>query len=508
MRKFGKYEKMRKSAILQTYVTSILCLALCVTMFFGTSMAWFSDTAESTQNQMYVGTLDVTLNHMTFTNKELKKVDGVVVSTNVAETENYKVIDSNIKWEPGYTAVEKFELIENGDLAFSYQMGIECEFAESTVDNVTTTVTEKEAIAKAITVWNYVGTKAQATETLPETFDKMTAEDADSDGNADWEAIGTLYDVITNHTSVFSGTMEKAAVTKTKTENDKTVADPAKAYHMIALHMEEAFADSSVQGKTLNDITIKLVATQKSSEQDAFGSDYDKEITLVNTAEELAEQLVAGSNVLLNDNVTIDANTVMNGGTLDGNGKTLTAEIDTGYDCAITTTGGRIQNLTITGNKDSTRATGAGSTGDYQLSSNLYIDNVTIDKVQYAINGSGTGKESVYVTNSTIYGWCSFANIALFSFDNCTLGIGNSYDGYMVVYGDTTFNDCNFVTFDMCADDSVVEGSVITFNNCTNDGQKVTVDNFKTLFMYPGDDVDFNKLQKCTIIIDGATLQW
>ncbi len=229
----------------------------------------------------------------------------------------------------------------------------------------------------------------------------------------------------------------------------------------------------------------------------------------VSDADDLSDALENGGNVVMIEDVEISENIAMNGGTLNGNGNTLDAyDTPTSSDCAVTTTGGKVENLTIVGDEWATRALGSGSTGTYVLSEDLYISNVYIDKVMYAINGSGNGTAKVVVTDSTVYGWISYSNISSFEFTNCTLGIGNSYDGYMVVYGNTSFTDCTFETFDMCANSAVVPGSVITFTNCYNDGEKVTVDNFKTLFMCPGDDVDFNKLSACTIIIDGETLIW
>ena len=65
----GKFRKetsaaqQKRKTILQTYLTSLVSLVLCVTMFFGTTAAWFTDTVETNQNQMYVGTLDVKLEH-------------------------------------------------------------------------------------------------------------------------------------------------------------------------------------------------------------------------------------------------------------------------------------------------------------------------------------------------------------------------------------------------------------------------------------------------------------
>ena len=71
MKKYGKYEKRPegvpakqpkvKSALLQTYFTSLLCMVLCVTMFFGTSYAWFTSEVSNTGNEIYIGTLDVGL---------------------------------------------------------------------------------------------------------------------------------------------------------------------------------------------------------------------------------------------------------------------------------------------------------------------------------------------------------------------------------------------------------------------------------------------------------------
>jgi len=344
MRKFGKYEKMRKNAILQTYITSLLCLVLCVTMFFGTSMAWFSDTAESTYNEMYVGTLEVELKHASFKNGELVLNDNKEMN---AVEGDYKIFESGkktetgIRWEPGYTAVEKFEVIEgeDSDLAFSYQMGINCDFVDTKNDNgeVTTSAAAKEKIAQAITVWNYLGDDAESIVELPKDFATMTA--------AGWEKVGTLYDVITNHLPVFEGEMNKEAVTATKKVGEETVDDPAKAYHLIALHMDENFdgaitkdaegkITASVQGQTLNNITIKLVATQKHSEQDAFDNTYDaaaNKFAVVSTADELKTALAAGSSIVLNEDIEMPNNERVDilenkAVVIDLNGHTLTSK--------------------------------------------------------------------------------------------------------------------------------------------------------------------------------------
>ncbi len=228
----------------------------------------------------------------------------------------------------------------------------------------------------------------------------------------------------------------------------------------------------------------------------------------VSNETEIRDQLTAGNSVTLTDDIEIDNNLLLQGGVVDGNGNTLDADnTPSSYDCAISTTGGTVQNLTVTGDKWSTRAIGAGSSGTYKITENLYIKNVTIDNVLYAINGSGNADCRVIVSDSTICGWLSFSGVGGYDFYNCKLATGNSYLGYIVIYGDTSFTNCEFSEFWMCADNSCPDGSNVVFTNCTYDGVKVTADNFKTLFMAEDDEVDFGKLiNKCNIIIDGVAV--
>lgn len=232
----------------------------------------------------------------------------------------------------------------------------------------------------------------------------------------------------------------------------------------------------------------------------------------INTVEEVRDALISGGDTVLGSNISLsDEKIVMNGGTLDGNGYTIDAsKVANHNDCAITTTGGKVSNITIIGNANNTRILGSGSTGDFVLEENLYIDKVVIDKNLYALNGSGkTGAESVYVTNSTIYGWSTFSNIALFSFRNCTLGMGNAYDGYIGIYGDTEFTNCRFSgVFDLGAREDTA-GATVTLNNCYYNGVRVTAENFVKYFYYgAGDYRDFSKLMtNNTVIVDGVVVE-
>ena len=252
----GKFRKetsaaqQKRRTILQTYLTSLVSLVLCVTMFFGTTAAWFTDTVETNQNQMMVGTLKVQLDHASY--KEGKLGDYEDVTQN-----NHKVFTTDTKWEPGYTAVEKFRLTELGSLAFGYKLNIT--LGDATVLDQAT----YKAFTEAISVWNYSGTDASGYQ-LPADFDAIAAP------NSGWNKVGTLYDVLSNQLTVFSGSMDYKKVQEEK----------AAVEHIIALHMDEECdgvvgTNETIQGLTLDKIKITLVATQMSSENDAFGSDYD-----------------------------------------------------------------------------------------------------------------------------------------------------------------------------------------------------------------------------------------
>ena len=154
MKKYGKYEKRPepktvdknpaknadkqpavKSMLLQTYFTSLLCLVLCVTMFFGTSYAWFTSEVNNSANEIYVGTLKVGL---------LKETDTGVQDLAKGDI---KLFDKNIRWEPGNTTVETIRIVNKGNLAFKYVMT----FTDGTLASATGT--SLEDVAKYFDVW-------------------------------------------------------------------------------------------------------------------------------------------------------------------------------------------------------------------------------------------------------------------------------------------------------------------------------------------------------------------
>ena len=121
-------------------------------------------------------------------------------------------------------------------------------------------------------------------------------------------------------------------------------------------HMDEA-AGNECQGKSLESLSLTVVATQLNSENDSFGPDYDKNATYpVASASELGSALNEGKIVALSKDITTNDTIVVNkntDATLDANGKTVdnTDEIwneDTGNWSLVSVR--NKANLTITGN--------------------------------------------------------------------------------------------------------------------------------------------------------------
>jgi len=56
---------MKKNATKSALLMSVMSLMLCFTMLLGTTFAWFTDNAASTNNVIKAGNLDVVLEYKT-----------------------------------------------------------------------------------------------------------------------------------------------------------------------------------------------------------------------------------------------------------------------------------------------------------------------------------------------------------------------------------------------------------------------------------------------------------
>ena len=192
------------------------------------------------------------------------------------------------------------------------------------------------------------------------------------------------------------------------------------------------------------------------------------------------ESLNAGETFTLESDITGDAASSngygatgisVKGIEFDGNGHTLTVNnANSTWDSVISTTGGTIKNITVSGAFRGIFMPGA--------SADLIIDNVTFEDVIYTFNSdAGSEDYSVTVKNSRLNGWTSFSNChKSVDFENCSFGEGSGYK-FCRPYNVSTFTNCEFVKgFGFDARNEVV------FVNCYYDGTLITSENVESIF--------------------------
>lgn len=228
------------------------------------------------------------------------------------------------------------------------------------------------------------------------------------------------------------------------------------------------------------DVTIGETTYKNVSEEIAVG------ITTISGT--LPSIVIEGEDIVLSDDVSGDAQITglplndvskaglaVDGGTLDGQGKTITVSAS---DAGVAVKSGAVKNVTI-------KSAGRGIML-YNAQGNIQIDSVVLDNCGYAINTGGAGDASatLSVTNSTVNGWSSWANLASASFTNCSFGTSTYYSNEVFrhavrPYVTTTFTNCSFDEgFYIQLDELVKNGGKITLDNCTCNNVKLTSENF------------------------------
>ena len=205
-----------------------------------------------------------------------------------------------------------------------------------------------------------------------------------------------------------------------------------------------------------------------------------------------ARDITVGEDVTFTENIEGDAveggysksGIKHSGGVLDGGNNELIVDgANATWDCAIYTIGGTIKNFEKVGGA----FRGIFTAGQ---SSDIYIDNVTIDDVCYTFNSDDGNKQyGVYISNSTLNGWTSYSDVHKeVVFTNCKFGKGTGGYKYEFCrpYCVTTFENCDF------AEGYEMEPiAIVTFKNCTYNGIHITKDNYTTLVTSNAQNVRF-----------------
>ncbi|MBE6633621.1 MAG: hypothetical protein E7620_04665 [Ruminococcaceae bacterium] len=105
-----------KKSLKRALLTSVMSLFLCFTMLLGTTYAWFTDTVQSANNVITTGNLDVALYYA-------KEYTGDTTNWQPV-TETTKLFDENALYEPGFTEVVFFKVVNEGSLWLKYNMSL------------------------------------------------------------------------------------------------------------------------------------------------------------------------------------------------------------------------------------------------------------------------------------------------------------------------------------------------------------------------------------------------
>ena len=218
----------RKNALLH----SILALLLCFSMLIGTTFAWFTDSVTSSNNRIMTGNLDVDMEYW----------NGTAWDT---VGENTALFSPNALWEPGYTEVVYLKVLNKGNLALKYRLGV----------NIAGEVGSVNKAGEEFLLSGYI-------------------------------KFGVV-DLGTTEARYATRTDARGALTSTKLISEGYSSDIGEieangAPHYIALVVympeetgNEANHDSDYDAPVIT-LGVSLEATQMSSESDSFGKTYDE----------------------------------------------------------------------------------------------------------------------------------------------------------------------------------------------------------------------------------------
>ena len=258
-----------KKSTKRALMLSALSLLLCVSMFVGTTFAWFTDSVSTVNNKIVAGNLDVELEYA-------KVTDGQLSAWASVEGQD-DIFDPDALWEPGRVEVVYLKVSNLGSLALKYQLSV----------NVYNEIAGENVAGKEFKLSDHLVFKA---------VDMPDALATYADRDAAVAAAGT------------------AKGLKSYNGNTTTLDVDGVDYVALIVYMPESVGnEANYRGDKVPTIElgVNLYATQVEAENDSFGNDYDKDSAIFvsgSTAAEASAALKAaianvkdGGTVFVND---------------------------------------------------------------------------------------------------------------------------------------------------------------------------------------------------------------
>ena len=243
---------------------SLTSLMLCVSMLFGATFAWFTDSVTSGVNRIVSGNLDVELYHSNDSTAE-EKVQATTQLFKAAYIDNAAVNPHQL-WEPGAMTYETFRVENKGSLALTYQLNLSdiaynyVTWGEDTTQYNLTQVIKVGLIPNTAAISRNT-VKQYATQNLKDLLSETTAtmKTASLEPGASESFTVALYwaeadNTTDNHYNLKNG------VKSEENPNGYTLTNPTGE------NATQLYIDSRVT----------LFATLYTSESDSFDNQYDK----------------------------------------------------------------------------------------------------------------------------------------------------------------------------------------------------------------------------------------
>ena len=371
----------KKKTTKRALLMSALSLLMCVTMFVGSTFAWFTDEVTSGNNIIASGNLDVELEY--FTGSEWKTVND---ATDLFSKE---------LWEPGHTEVVYLKLSNLGSLALKYQLGINV-----VSEKGSTNVSNK---AFKLSDHIYMG----VVENVEPTYSSREA--------AIEAAKGGVNGIIGN------------GYTKSGSMN----ADAEELYMAVVVYMPETVGNEanykSGTGAPEINLGINLIATQLTKEIDSFGPDYDEDADIFSVVVASEAELVAALAEAKNgDIIGISGNVTWTTGAQIGSTPFVAADAAT---FSLQVADEKLTYITLKGVDENATFTAIGSG----------VGPVGIDNGTVIFKDLKIVDESVsYAENSWEYGYLEFRGNTVF--ENCDIVNAIMMEGTSAKFIDCSFN--------------------------------------------------------------------
>ncbi len=260
----------KKRSFKRALVMAILSMVVCLSMFAGTTFAWFTDSVTSSNNIIKAGNLDIELYYQAQGQEEWTKVGK---DTNVF---------TDTLWEPGHTEVVKFKVVNEGSLDLKYQLGVN--------------------IASEVASENVYGDKFNLSD-----FIKYAIVDGKQNYTTRDEAIAAV-----ENEAVFLGEKEYVGASKMLSAQNDTDSD--EMYVTMVVYMPTTIGNEANAKKDAAVPTIKLgislYATQLASENDSFDNTYDENADYaieVSSIADLTKALSTNKRIVLANDIVVKA---------------------------------------------------------------------------------------------------------------------------------------------------------------------------------------------------------